>query len=226
MLAMTIDITDENDVKQALEKTVKNFGQIDVVVNNAGYMHLGSLEEVSAIEFHQSMNVNVYGFLHVIRNAMPYFRKQRHGHIFNFASSAGYSGDDNAGAYNAVKWAIIGLSEALCKEVEPFNVKVTIVSPGLFRTNFLSKGGFSVAQNRIDEYNTQQKVDLMNQFSGHQPGNPEKLAEIVVDIAEEENPPLHLLMGPDAYERVTAYYRSQLAALEKWKDVSCSTNYE
>ncbi len=147
LLALTLDITSDVDVKNAIAKTVETFGRIDIVVNNAGYMLLGSLEEVSVEEFHQSMNVNVYAFINVIRNTMPYFRKQKSGHIFNFSSSAGYSGDENAGSYNAVKHAVIGLSEALAKEVKPFNINVTIVSPGLFRTNFLAKGGFSVAQN-------------------------------------------------------------------------------
>ena len=225
LLAMTVDITNEKAVKKAIEETVTTFGRIDVMVNNAGYMLLGSLEEVSAEEFHQSMSVNIYAFLHVIRNAMPYFRKQKSGHIFNFSSSAGYSGDENAGSYNAVKYAVIGLSEALSKEVEPFDVRVTVVSPGLFRTNFLSKGAFSVAQNKIDEYDTQQKVDIMNQFNGQQPGDPQKLAEIVIQTAEEANPPLHLIMGTDAYERVTGYYQSQLTDLEKREKVSCSTNF-
>ncbi len=226
LLALTVDITSDIAVKNAITKTVETFGRIDVIVNNAGYMLLGSLEEVSAEEFHQSMNVNVFAFSNVIRNAMPYFRKQKSGHIFNFSSSAGYSGDENAGSYNAVKHAVIGLSEALSKEVKPFNVNVTIVSPGLFRTNFLAKGGFSVAQNKIEEYDTQQKVDIMNQFNGQQPGNPEKLAKAVINTVEEENPPLHLIMGPDAYERVTEYYRSQLTDIEKRKEQSFSTNFE
>lgn len=226
LLALTVDITSDIAVKNAITKTVETFGRIDVIVNNAGYMLLGSLEEVSAEEFHQSMNVNVFAFLNVIRNAMPYLRKQKSGHIFNFSSSAGYSGDENAGSYNAVKHAVIGLSEALSKEVKPFNVKVTIVSPGLFRTNFLAKGGFSVAQNKIEEYNTQQKVDIMNQFNGQQPGNPEKLAKGVINSVEEENSPLHFIMGPDAYERVTEYYQSQLTDLEKRKEQSFSTNFE
>ena len=226
LLALTVDITNEEEVKQAIANTVQTFGKIDVAVNNAGYMLLGSLEEVTKEEYHQSMNLNVYGFLNVIRSIMPYFRKQKSGHIFNFASSAGYSGDENAGSYNSVKWAVIGLSEALAKEVKPFNVKVTIVAPGLFRTNFLGHGNFVVAENLIEEYNTQDKVDLMNQFNGLQPGDPKKLVARVVNMAEEHNPPLHLLMGPDAYERVTKYYQLQLAGLEKWKEITCSTNIE
>ena len=181
LLALTVDITDESKVKSAIEETVKTFGKIDVAVNNAGYMLLGALEEVSSEEFQQSMNVNLFAFQKVVRNVMPHFRKQEGGHFFNFASSAGYSADACAGSYNAAKSAVIGFSEALALEVKPFNVKVTIVSPGLFRTNFL--GAFPVAQNKIEAYGTQHLVDAMNQFNGHQPGNPDKLVKILINTA-------------------------------------------
>ena len=226
LLALTVDITNNDEVKVAIEETIKIFGKIDVVVNNAGYMLLGALEEVSAKEFHQSMSVNVYAFQNVIRSIMPYFRKQKSGHIFNFASSAGYSADAGAGSYNAVKSAIIGFSEALALEVKPFNTKVTIVSPGLFRTSFLEKGAFTIAQNKIDAYNTQRLVDAMYQINGNQSGNPEKLAKILIDMAGKVDAPLHLLMGKDAYERAIRYYSSQLEKLEQLKDLSFSTNFE
>jgi len=218
------DITDNDEVKTAIDETVKTFGKIDIAVNNAGYMLLGALEEVSAKEFQQSVGVNVFAFQNVIRNVMPYFRIQKNGHIFNFASSAGYSADAGAGSYNAVKSAVIGLSEALALETKPFNVKVTIVSPGLFRTNFL--GAFSIAQNKIEAYNTQQLIDAMNQYNGQQPGNPDKLVKILIDIAGKENAPLHLLMGKDAYQRAVSYYQSQLEKLEQLKNVSFSTDFE
>lgn len=224
LLALTVDITDNDEVKTAIDETVKTFRKIDVAVNNAGYMLLGALEEVSAKEFQQSVGVNVFAFQNVIRNVMPYFRKQKSGHIFNFASSAGYSADAGAGSYNAVKSAVIGLSEALALEAKPFNVKVTIVSPGLFRTNFL--GAFPIAQNKIEVYNTQQLIDAMNQYNGQQPGNPDKLVKILIDIAGKENAPLHLLMGKDAYQRAVSYYQSQLEKLEQLKDVSFSTDFE
>lgn len=224
LLALTVDITNDNEVKRAIEETVKTFGRIDVAVNNAGYMLLGALEEVSAAEFQQSMNVNVFAFQNVIRNVMPYFRKQGSGHFFNFASSAGYSADACAGSYNAVKSAVIGFSEALALEAKPFNVKVTIVSPGLFRTNFL--GAFPVAQNKIEAYGTQHLVDAMDQFNGQQPGDPEKLVKVLIDMAGKETAPLHLLMGGDAYERAIKYYQSQLENLEQLKALSFSTNFE
>lgn len=224
LLALTVDITNESELKSAIEETVKTFGKIDVAVNNAGYMLLGALEEVSDKEFRQSVNVNVFAFQNVIRNVMPYFRKQKSGHFFNFASSAGYSADACAGSYNAVKSAVIGFSEALALEAKPFNIKVTIVSPGLFRTNFL--GAFPVAQNKIEAYGTQTLVDAMNQFSGNQPGNPDKLVKNLIDFAGKENAPLHLLMGGDAYERAVNYYKSQLEKLEQLKDLSFSTDFE
>lgn len=224
LLALTVDITNDNEVKAAIDETLKTFGKIDVAVNNAGYMLLGALEEVSAKEFQQSVGVNVFAFQNVIRNVMPYFRKQKSGHIFNFASSAGYSADAGAGSYNSVKSAVIGLSEALALEAKPFNIQVTIVSPGLFRTNFL--GAFPIAQNKIDVYNTQQLIDAMNQYNGQQPGNPDKLVKILIDIAGKENAPLHLLMGKDAYQRAVTYYQSQLEKLEALKDLSSSTDFE
>ncbi len=224
LLALTVDITSDSEVKSAIEETVKTFGKIDIAVNNAGYMLLGALEEVSAKEFQESVAVNVFAFQNVIRNVMPYFRKQKSGHIFNFASSAGYSADAGAGSYNAVKSAVIGFSEALAKEVEQFNVKVTIVSPGLFRTNFL--GAFPIAQNKIEAYGTQQLIDAMTQYNGLQPGDPDKLVKVLIDTAGKEDAPLHLLMGGDAYERAITYYKSQIENLEQLKDLSFSTNFE
>ncbi len=224
LLALTVDITNDDEVKTAIDETVKTFGNIDVAVNNAGYMLLGALEEVSAKEFQQSVGVNVFAFQNVIRNVMPYFRKQKSGHFFNFASSAGYGADAGAGSYNAVKSAVIGLSEALALEAKPFNINVTIVSPGLFRTNFL--GAFPIAQNKIEVYNTQKLVDAMNQYHGQQPGNPDKLVKILIDLAGKEIAPLHLLMGKDAYQRATTYYQSQLEKLEAFKELSSSTDFE
>jgi NADP-dependent 3-hydroxy acid dehydrogenase YdfG len=226
LLTLTVDITNDSEVRQAINETVNKFGKIDVAVNNAGYLLLGSLEEVSAQEFQQSLNVNVNAFLNVIRNVLPYFRKQKSGHIFNFSSSAGYSADAGAGSYNAVKSTVIALSEALAAEVKPYNVKVTIVSPGFFRTSFLEKDAFSTAQNRIEDYNTQLLIDGMGQMSGNQTGDPEKLVKVLMNIEGTEDAPLHLLMGQDAYERATNYYQSQLAALEKHKDLSFSTNFD
>jgi len=226
LLSITVDLTDESAVKAAIENTVKHFGRIDVVVNNAGYMLLGSLEEVSADEFSRSMSLNVFAFLHVIRNVLLHFRARQGGHIFNYSSSAGYGGDACAGSYNAVKAAIIGMSEALAKEVAPFNIHVTIVSPGLFRTNLLGKGSFDIAAHKVEAYPTGQLVQAMDSYNGKQPGSPEKLASIVVGTAAMTDPPLHLVLGHDAYSRAENYYKARISELEANKAQSLSTDFD
>ena len=119
---------------------------------------------------------------------------------------------------------MIGFSEALALEAKPFNINVTIVSPGLFRTNFL--GAFPVAQNKIEAYGTHHLVDAMEQYNGQQPGDPDKLVKVLINIAGKEDAPLHLLMGKDAYGRALKYYRSQIEKLEQLKDLSFSTDFK
>lgn len=225
-LPLEVDITNEESVENAIKQTVDKFGRLDVIVNNAGYFILGSLEEVTAEEFHQSMDVNVFGTVNVIRAAMPYLREQRSGHIINFSSSAGYIGHGNAGSYNAAKFAVVGLSHALSQEVKPFGINVTIVAPGLFRTSFLDKGTLIVAQNRIEEYHSDQLEEAMKQLNGKQPGDPEKLVDALVKITDEPNPPLNLLMGPDSYESILEKQAADKTEFEAWKHISVSTNFD
>jgi NAD(P)-dependent dehydrogenase (short-subunit alcohol dehydrogenase family) len=225
-LPLEVDITSDQEVKDALKKTVEMFGRLDVVVNNAGYAIYGSLEELSELEFRQSAEVNLFGMVNTIRNAMPYLRKQRSGHIINFSSSGGYRGFGSAGAYAAVKFAVIGLSESLAEEVKLLGVKVTVVAPGFFRTSFLDKGKLMVAKNRIAEYNTSAMEAWMHEMDGKQPGDPEKLVRLLVDIAKEDNPPLHLIAGPDAYQLVSEKAKEDAAELEAWKSLTFSTNLE
>ena len=224
LLALTVDITNDGSVKAAIKQTVETFGHIDVVVNNAGYLIIGSLEEITEQEFRQSMEVNVYGTVNVIRAAMPYLRAQGSGHVINISSTAGYIGYPNAGSYHAAKFAVIGLSEALALETKPFGIKVTVVAPGFFRTNFLDKGSVMVAQHEIPAYNTTQLVKGMETMDGNQAGDPNKLAAALIAIVEQPNPPLHLLMGPDAYESVKAKRKAEDEEFEAWKHVTLSTN--
>jgi NAD(P)-dependent dehydrogenase (short-subunit alcohol dehydrogenase family) len=225
-LPLEVDITSDQSVKDALKKTVEMFGRLDVLVNNAGYAIYGSLEELSELEFRQSAEVNLFGMVNTIRNAMPYLRKQRSGHIINFSSSGGYRGFGSAGAYAAVKFAVIGLSESLAEEVKPLGVKVTVVAPGFFRTSFLDKGKLMLAKNRIADYNTSAMEAWMHEMDGKQPGDPEKLVRLLVDITRETNPPLHLIAGPDAYQLVSEKAKEDAAELVAWKSLTFSTNLE
>ena len=225
-LPLRVDITNDKEVKDALQKVVETFGKLDVVVNNAGYAIFGSLEELSEQEFRQSTEVNLFGTVNTIRNAMPYLRKQGSGHIINFSSSGGYRGYGSAGAYAAVKFGVIGLSEALAQEAKPFGVNVTVVAPGYFRTSFLSEGSAMVAKNQIAEYNTKDMLSLMQQMNGKQPGDPEKLVRLLVDITEESTPPLHFIVGPDAYQLVTEKAKEDAEEMETWKTLTFSTNLD
>jgi NAD(P)-dependent dehydrogenase (short-subunit alcohol dehydrogenase family) len=226
LLALTVDITNEEDVRTAVGQTVKKFGRLDVVVNNAGYGLLGSLEEVTGQEFRESMEVNVFGTVHVIRAVMPYLRAQLSGHIFNISSSGGYYGVGSGGSYTAAKFAVVGLSEALAQEVKAFGIKVTVVAPGYFRTSFLDKGSIRIAANRVREYHTDQLEEALKQMEGSQPGDPEKLVAALVGLAEEPNPPVHLLMGPDAYRTVSDKRKMEDEEFEAWKHITLSTNFD
>jgi NAD(P)-dependent dehydrogenase (short-subunit alcohol dehydrogenase family) len=226
LLALTVDITNEESVNNAIAKTIAHFGKLDVVVNNAGYSIYGSVEALSNEEFRKTIDVNLFGTVNVIRAVMPHFRKQRSGYIFNISSVAGYKGFGNSPSYAAGKFAVIGLSEALAEEVKEFGVKVTVVAPGFFRTSFLDKGDELVSKNTIDEYHVERLVDRLRAMNGNQPGDPEKLVAALIDLSNEQNPPMHLLMGPDAYQIVMQKRAADQDEFEAWKELTLSTDLD
>lgn len=226
LLALTVDLASDTSVKYAVDKAIETYGKIDVVVNNAGYWTVGSMEEMSDKEFRQSVDINLFGTVNVIRSTMPYLRKQKSGHIINISSVAGYAGFASSASYTAAKFAVIGLSESLAQEVKPFNVKVTVVAPGVFRTNFLNTDSLQTAELLIEEYQTKEKIETWGQLNGNQSGDPAKLVQILTDITEVENPPLHLLLGPDAYQLVSERRKEEEQEFEHWKHMTLSTNFD
>lgn len=225
-LPLELDITEDADVKTAIAKSVETFGRIDVVVNNAGYYLVGSLEEITDEEFCKTIDVNLLGTVNIVRNVMPYLRQQQSGHIINIASNMGYIGYANTGSYNAAKFAVIGLSEALAQEAKPFGINVTVVAPGMFRTNFMSDSTLMVAKNKIDVYNVEEHAKMLSSFNGNQPGDPKKLAKALVEITEVAEPPVHLILGSDSYESIIAKRKTETEEMEKWKHLSYSTNFD
>jgi NAD(P)-dependent dehydrogenase (short-subunit alcohol dehydrogenase family) len=226
LLALTVDITNEESVNNAIAKTKAHFGQLDVIVNNAGYSIYGSVEALSNEEFRKTIDVNLFGTVNLIRAAMPHFRKQRSGYIFNISSVAGYKGFGNSPSYAAGKFAVIGLSESLAEEVKQFGVKVTVVAPGFFRTSFLDKGDELVSKSTIEEYQVEGLVDRLRALNGKQPGDPEKLVAALINLSNEQNPPVHLLMGPDAYQIVMQKRASEQEEFETWKELTLSTDLD
>ncbi|MGF7076991.1 oxidoreductase [Mucilaginibacter sp. 3215] len=225
-LPLAVDLTSEDSVQEAVELTVKTFGKIDVIVNNAGYGLLGGIEELTDREARDNFEVNVFGSLNVIRKALPYLRAQKSGHILNVSSIGGFTGAfAGGGIYCATKFAVNGFSETLSAEVAPFGIKVTIVQPGYFRTNFLSASSLAVPQNQIADYqNVRDTVNFhQNDMDKQQAGDPEKAAAAMISITNEANPPLNLFLGEDAYglvEKKLAFVQNEL---ETWKDLTLST---
>lgn len=224
-LPVEADITDETEVKAAIDRGIEKFGNIDVVLNNAGYYLVGALEEVSDLEFRKTMDVNVFGTLNVIRKVMPYLRKQGSGHIINISSNMGYIGYANTGSYNASKFAVVGISEALAMEVKQFGIHVTVVAPGMFRTNFMSDSTLTVATGLIPEYHVAEHVNILKGFDGNQPGDPKKLAAVLRDLTLLKEPPLHLPLGTDSYESIVGKRANEAEELDHWRHHSLSTDF-
>ncbi|WP_264536395.1 oxidoreductase [Flavobacterium sp. N1736] len=227
-LPLEMDLVNEQSVKNAIEVTVSHFKTIDVLVNNAGYGLLGSLEELTDAESRKNYEVNVFGLLNVIRNTMPYMRANKSGHIFNISSVGGYYGEfPGWGIYCSTKFAVAGLTESLAAEVKEFGVHVTLVYPGYFRTDFLKDSSLLLPQNPIAEYKEvrQSEIAHKDSINENQPGDPEKLAEALIKMSHEENPALHLFLGQDAYDMANQKIKSVQGELEKWKSVSVSTGF-
>lgn len=200
-LPLEVNITDEKSVSNAITKTLETFGTIDVVVNNAGYGQLGTLEELTDKEARENFDTNVFGLLNVMRNVIPHLRDKKSGHIINISSIAGFLGAfPGWGIYNATKFAVAGLTEAFSAEAASLGIKATIVYPGYFKTNFLLQGSLRLAKNPIAEYKAARDLEVVHntQIIGNQPGDPEKAALTFIRLAESKNPPLHFFMGSDA----------------------------
>lgn len=200
-LPLEVNITDEKSVSNAITKTLETFGTIDVVVNNAGYGQLGTLEELTDKEARENFDTNVFGLLNVMRNVIPPLRDKKSGHIINISSIAGFLGAfPGWGIYNATKFAVAGLTEAFSAEAASLGIKATIVYPGYFKTNFLLQGSLRLAKNPIAEYKAARDLEVVHdtQIIGNQPGDPEKAALTFIRLAESKNPPLHFFMGSDA----------------------------
>ena len=228
-LALSVDILNEESVSAAIEQTVSHFGKLDIIVNNAGYGLAGAIEELTDAESRQNFDVNVFGSLNVIRKAMPYLRKQGSGHIFNIASIGGFTGVfPGFGIYCATKFAVHGFSESLREEVKNFGVKVTVVSPGYFRTDFLKGSSLNVPLNQMEEYAEVRAVQTAHEqdINGNQPGDPKKAAAAFISVSNIENPPAHLFLGEDAYELAGAKITAVQKEMEEFAYIGKATGFE
>ncbi|WP_205513931.1 SDR family NAD(P)-dependent oxidoreductase [Longitalea arenae] len=227
-LPLEVNVVDEKSVNDGITKTLAVFGSIDVVVNNAGYGQLGTLEELSDKESRENFDANIFGLLNVIRNVMPHFRNKRSGQFINISSIAGFEGQfPGWGIYNATKFAVAGLSEALAAETKSMGITTTVVYPGYFKTNFLLKGSLRFAEKPIADYKEARELDRahIEDIPGNQPGDPEKAALAFIKLAESQNPPLHFFMGSDSYGMANNKMEALKNELSANEALSKSTDY-
>ncbi len=221
-----LDVTDPRAAERAVALAVEDFGGLDVVVNNAGYGDIGSVEDTSLEDFRKQIDANLFGTIIVTKAAIPLMRKQRSGHFIQFSSVSGRLGPPGRSAYSAAKWGVEGFSEVLAGEMALIGVKVTIIEPGGFRTDF---AGVST---RLDaghaDYDAVVGAAARRQadYDGRQPGDPALAAQVLLQVAAMDEPPLRLPLGSDAIAAISASDHRRLAELERWGALSASTDFE
>lgn len=224
--AVPLDVTDPAAARAAVAEATSAFGRLDVVVNNAGYANISSIEDVSEEDFRAQFETNFFGVLHVTRAALPVLRAQGDGHLIQIASIGGRLGSPGLASYQSAKWAVEGFSEVLAQEVGPLGIRVTIVEPGGLNTDW---AGSSM---RMDTLSApyQQTVGLFmeraRQAAGTMRGDPAKAAKAILQIASEARPPLRLLLGSDAVFLAGAVAARRAAEDARWKALSLSTDYD
>lgn len=226
-LPLQVELANEESVGKAVASAIEHFKSIDVLVNNAGYGLIGGIEETSAQETQAIFDINVFGLLNVTRAVLPHMRAAKSGHIINLSSVFGLIAGGGWGLYCGSKFAVEGLSEALAQEVKPFGINVTIIEPGYIRTNFLTSNSVVLPENPIAEYSViqEEKRKHAEDIPGNQIGDPQKVAEVIINTTKLAEPPLRLLLGSDALQ--FANYKIQMLqeGIEANKEVTVSTDF-
>jgi NADP-dependent 3-hydroxy acid dehydrogenase YdfG len=224
--ALVLDVTDTGQIDAAVTQAFAQFGHVDVLVNNAGYGVAGAVEEVSETEFMPMFETNVFGLIRVTRAFLPHLRKQCGGHILNLSSIGGLVSSPGMGYYNATKFAVEGLSEALAGELAPLGIHVTIVEPGPFRTDFLGRSGV-VAEKRIADYDNT-AGNMRKYFAenvGKQPGDPLRAVHAMMQVVETSAPPLRLLLGKRAFDRIQEKLGTWQKEIAAWEPVTVGADF-
>jgi NAD(P)-dependent dehydrogenase (short-subunit alcohol dehydrogenase family) len=225
-LALALDVTDEASIVRAVGDAVGHFGRIDVLVNNAGYGYFSAIEEGEDAEVRRQFETNVFGLFSLTRHVLPGMRARRSGHVVNVSSIGGLMAFAATGYYHASKFAVEGFSESLSMEVAPLGIKVTIVEPGRFRTDW---AGRSVIESKtiIDDYaeTAGKRREQARAYSGTQPGDPVRGAAAIITAVDADQPPLRLLLGSDAYGMAMGRLDALHENFTAWKDVSTGTDF-
>jgi len=228
LLTATVDVTEVATIHEAVQIALDRFGRIDVLVNNAGYGQLGAFEEIKPDTIARQFATNVFGVFDVTRDILPTMRAQRSGHIITISSIAGIVGFEGSSIYCSTKHAISGWSEGLAKEVAPFGIRMTCVYPGRFRTDFLDPSSVRHGEIAIDDYadfsvKRRAALDADNHL---QLGSPERFAEVILTLADDEDAPLQFGAGSDAYQTFMSKASALTETAERWKALTLSTDYQ
>ncbi|KAK5578982.1 hypothetical protein RB653_008658 [Dictyostelium firmibasis] len=246
LIIIKTDITNDESVKDSVRKTIDKFDRIDVVVNNAGYGLVGSIEELTDIEYRKIYDVNVFGVLNLLRHTTPYLRKQRSGTIINVSSTLGWGTMKCYSAYSSTKHAVNSITFSAQKELKQFNINVILICPGGFRTGFVigyknnkeienenenEKNdidcNFQIPNNMIDEYKTNELIERFYKYSPIAIGDPEKAADVLIQLTKmKEEIPSHLFLGSDSLNQSNNLLKSHLNENEKWSNLSISTDLD
>lgn len=223
--AVKLDVTNLEDVKNAISEAVKEFGRIDVLVNNAGYALVGAIEETSDEQIRRQFETNFFGVLNVTREALPILRGQKSGHVVNIGSVVGIAAMPSLGIYSATKFALEAVSEALAGELAAHNIKTMIVEPGPFSTNDFKSA--ALADNPLPEAysSTRQLTETFEEFK-NTAGDPVKAVRIIIEAVESENPPFRLPLGLPAFEAIEAKLEQVKDEISVWRERAIDTNFD
>jgi NAD(P)-dependent dehydrogenase (short-subunit alcohol dehydrogenase family) len=228
LLAVKLDVTDPADAQAAVQAAVERFGRIDVLVNNAGNFYAGFFEEISPQDFRAQLETTLFGPMHVTRAVLPVMRAQRSGLVVAISSTAGIVGGEFCTAYAAAKFGVEGWIESLAPEVAPFGIHTMLVEPGFFRTELLSPESTNYAKPSIEDYaqRTTQTVAAWNAMNGQQGGDPAKLANALVQLASQDEPPARWVAGADAIATVEQKAKDLLAQADAYRELSSNLAHD
>jgi NAD(P)-dependent dehydrogenase (short-subunit alcohol dehydrogenase family) len=223
---VALDVTDPIAAGGAIKTAVESFGRLDVLVNNAGYGNLAPVEETSLDDFRRQIETNLFGVIYLTKAALPVMREQGTGHIFQITSIAARIGPVGRAPYAAAKWGVEGFSETLAKELGPLGVRVTIVEPGGFRTDFAGSSTKLHAGRPEYDATVGAAARFQQDYNGKQPGDPTKAAAILLRLADMDNPPLRLVLGRSALDAAEKNDLLRLDNDRQWRELSVSADFE
>lgn len=226
LLAIQLDVTNQEQINAAIENTIQHFGRIDVLVNNAGFGITGAVEAFTDEQVTSQLDTNLWAPIAITRAALPYMRKQRSGHILQISSIGGRVGSGGVSVYQAAKFGLSGFSEGLAQEVAPLGIKVIVIEPGGFRTDWAGDSMTYARDIEGYEETVGKRAEFFKSGKFVPVGDPDKAAKVMLDIVDHPAPPLHLILGSEGLAIVKASETAKMAELEKWAPVSVSTDHD